>query len=339
MLEKLDLDEARIAASLQADFGLRNVQIAFLPLGVDPDAAVYRAVSADGAAYFVKLRRGAFDETGAALAWFLSRQGIEAIIPPLATRAGPLWTTLDAFTLIVYPFVEGRDGYEAGLSDRHWAALGAALKRIHALAAPLELARRIPRESFSPHWRDLVRSFLARIETEPPIDPVAEKLARFLKARRSVVSDLVERTERLAGLLRARGLAPVICHADLHAGNVLIGPDEALFIVDWDSPILAPRERDLMFAGAGLFGPQRTPAEEERLCYQGYGPAPIDPAALAYYRYERIIDDIAVFCQDLWLTAGGGADREQAFRYLASNFLPNNTIEIAYRSDKTAGMR
>ncbi|HEV8575196.1 MAG TPA: hypothetical protein VGR43_10880, partial [Dehalococcoidia bacterium] len=30
-------------------------------------------------------------------------------------------------------------------------------------------------------------------------------------------------------------------------------------------------------------------------------------------------------------------DRAQALRYLMSNFLPNNTIEIAHTSDKTHG--
>ncbi|MFN2272451.1 MAG: spectinomycin phosphotransferase, partial [Anaerolineae bacterium] len=58
-------------------------------------------------------------------------------------------------------------------------------------------------------------------------------------------------------------------------------------------------------------------------------------AALAYYRYERIVVDIAVYCEQLFLTDEGGEDREQSLRYLESNFLPNGTIEIAYKSDKT----
>jgi hypothetical protein len=34
-------------------------------------------------------------------------------------------------------------------------------------------------------------------------------------------------------------------------------------------------------------------------------------------------------------TAEGGEDREQALRYLMSNFLPGNVLEIAYMSDTT----
>jgi spectinomycin phosphotransferase len=84
-------------------------------------------------------------------------------------------------------------------------------------------------------------------------------------------------------------------------------------------------------------GAERTPQEEETLFYRSYGQTQIDPIALAYYRYERIIEDIAVFCEQIFLTDEGGDDREQSFHSLRSNFLPNNTIEIAYQSDKTRG--
>jgi hypothetical protein len=60
--------------------------------------------------------------------------------------------------------------------------------------------------------------------------------------------------------------------------------------------------------------------EEEPLFYGGYGPAAINPRALAYYCYERIIEDIALFCEQLLLSNEGGQDRAQSLRYLVSNF-------------------
>lgn len=68
--------------------------------------------------------------------------------------------------------------------------------------------------------------------------------------------------------------------------------------------------------------------------YQGYGPTDINQIAIAYYRYERIIEDIAVYCEQLFLSESGGADREEAFKNLQSNFLPGSTIEMARLSDK-----
>jgi spectinomycin phosphotransferase len=270
-----------------------------------------------------------------ALPKFLGEQGIARIIAPLATRTGQLWASLDAFQVILYPFVEGRDGYEADLSDRHWIEFGAALKRIHTVVLPPALITRIQQETYSPRWRESVKRFMARVEVDAFNDPVAVQLAAFLRTRRAEILDLVERAERCAQMLLAHSPEFVLCHSDLHAGNILITANGGFYLVDWDNPILAPKERDLMYAGGGQFGAARTPQQEEALFYLGYGNGQIDPHALAYYRYERIIDDVAVFCEQLLLSNDGGADREQALRYMMSNFLPNGTIEIAYQADTT----
>lgn len=335
MLEPPNLPDEHISAWVQEAYGLAVARIAFLPLGADMQTAVYRAVAADGTPYFVKLRRGAFDQIAVTFPKWLGDQGVRQIIAPLTTAAGELWSRLGEFAVIVYPFVAGRDGYAASLSDRHWRELGAALKRMHAAAVPAALLRDIPRETYTPRWRDGVRQYLARVECEVFDEPIAAQLAAFLRARRGQVRDLVDRAERLARLVQVQPQELVACHADLHAGNVLIDDGGALYIVDWDTLTLAPKERDLMFAGGGLYGGGRAPREEERLFYEGYGRAPIDPSALAYYRYERIVQDIAAFCEQLLSTSEGGDDRPQALRYLTSNFQPGGVLEIAYRSDTT----
>ena len=335
MLEKPDLQDEKIIACLQDEYGLLVAQVAFLPLGADLNTAVYCVVAEDETPYFVKLRRGVFDETSVALPKFLSDQGIVQIIAPLATKTGQLWANLDAFKVILYPFVEGHNGYEVDLSDRHWGDLGTALKSIHTALVPPALIRRIQQETFSPQWREIVKTFLGRVEYDAFDDPVAVKLTAFLKARRDEILDLLGRAERLAQALQARSPEFILCHSDIHAGNILIDANDAFYIVDWDNPILAPKERDLMFIGGGQGFAGHTAQEEETLFYEGYGQAQIDPIALAYYRYERIIQDIAVYCKQIFLTNEGGEDREQSLRYLTSNFLPNSTIEIAYKSDKT----
>ena len=131
MLEKPDLKDEEIIACLQDEYELNVVHIAFLPLGADRNTAVYRVVTDDETPYFLKLRRGAFNEISVALPKFLADQGIGQIIPPRTTKTGRLFASLNAFKSILYPFIEGHNGYEAGLSDRHWVNLGSALKSIH----------------------------------------------------------------------------------------------------------------------------------------------------------------------------------------------------------------
>jgi spectinomycin phosphotransferase len=94
--------------------------------------------------------------------------------------------------------------------------------------------------------------------------------------------------------------------------------------------MLAPKERDLaMIGGSAVWND----AHEAALFYQGYGQARVDRMALAYYRYERIVHDIAAFCQQLLLSSGGGIDREQSYTYFASQFLPGHEVELACKTE------
>ena len=333
MLEKPNVAEGALAACLRRDYGIAAAEVQFLPLGADAATAVYRVVAEDGTALFLKLRRGDFHPLAVTVPHWLSGQGVGALIAPLATRTGALWTAVADFTATLYPFVAGQDGYAATLLDHHWTELGATLRAIHTVALPPALARAIPRETFDPVWRDLVKAFQAQAETATFEEPVAARCAAFLRAKRAVIDDLVRRAERLAADLQRRDLPCVLCHADIHAGNLLVSEGGDLYLVDWDTLVLAPKERDLMYPGAGLSVADRP--GQAALFYQGYGPCEPDPTALAYYRYERIVADIAAFCQQLLLTDAGGPDREQGLGYLTSSFLPGHVLDRAYALDQS----
>jgi spectinomycin phosphotransferase len=333
MLEKPNIPDGRLIACVRDGYGIRIAAVAFLPIGADRHTAVYRATADDGTPYFLKLRSGgAFDAMTVTIPRLLRDQGIPEILAPIPTRAGGLWTGMDAFTLILYPFIAGQDGFAVALSDRQRIALGRAMRRVHTASIPPDVSARIPGETYSPHWRDRVRMFQRQAEEQEFAEPVAAKVAALLREQRGTITDIVERAEALAGVLRVRPLPCVVCHADLHGGNLLIGDDGALWIVDWDTIIRAPKERDLMFVGGGIDTIWPT-ARDEALFYQGYGESTIDRAALAYYRYERVIEDIAAYCEELLLSDAWGAGREVAYGYLASNFAPDGTIARAYRAD------
>jgi spectinomycin phosphotransferase len=334
MLEKPAIPDETITACIQQAYGLSIAEITFLPLGADVNTAVYRARTGDQVPYFVKLRKGNFEETSVTLPNFLSGQGIPSIIPPIETKNHTLWTTFEDFHLILYPFIEGRDGFRVVLSENQWFDFGAALNRIHNTELPPQIRENIQRETYSPKWRQITRRFLEQVGLESFADPIAVELVAFLKDKQDAIEDLLLRTERLALKLQADAPPFTVCHADAHAGNLLIEDgSNKLYIVDWDNLILAPRERDLMFIGGGQGFKGSTVEEEETLFYRGYGQTGTNPFALTYYRYERIIQDIAAYCQELLLTDEGGSDRAQSLQYLKSNFLPGGTIELARRSD------
>ena len=143
---------------------------------------------------------------------------------------------------------------------------------------------------------------------------------------------MLERADQLAEQLKQQTDQVVLCHTDAHPGNYLIADRGDLYLVDWDNPIFAYKERDLMFFGSGMIG-SLPEGQEENWFYQGYGAAEIDQKALTYYRYERIIQDISEFCKQIFLSHVGGEDRIQSHKYLVSSFDRGHEVEAAFHTD------
>ena len=155
----------------------------------------------------------------------------------------------------------------------------------------------------------------------------------FIKSKHIEISQLITRTEELASKVQSQPQELVLCHTDIHGANMLITSVNDFYIVDWDAPLLAPKERDLMFIGGGIDNIWKSKGDES-LFYEGYGETNIDFAVMAYYRYERVIEDLAAYGEQLLLTNEGGADREEAYERFTGNFEPGQTIEIAEKTDK-----
>jgi spectinomycin phosphotransferase len=323
---------------VEAEYQLEVCNVTFLPLGYDVNTAVYRVDTPAGIAYFLKLRKGRFDKITVTVPQFLSSLGIQLIIIPVKSRQGKLFGHLSNYTTILYPFIPGKDGYQVRLTDQQWVTLGRTLNMVHTAQLTPALATLIPHEVYDPQWRESVKRFMVQIENNPYDDPVANKLSAFLKAKQQQINSMLSRANALAEYLQQQAGGSVLCHSDAHPGNFLIADNGDLYLVDWDNPIFAPKERDLMFFGSGMSGSPYG-GLEEGLFYQGYGSVEIDQKALAYYRYERIIQDIAEFCKQILLNRVGGEDRLQSYKYLARSFSPGHEVDAAFRTDQESGIR
>ncbi len=332
MPAKQPISDQHILDCLNTYYGIEVATLTFLPLGADINASVYKAQANDGSSYFVKLKRGHHHDIGIAIVELLHSADIQQIIPPLKTTHGQSTQLIDDFTLIVYPFIEGQNGFERPLTDEQWRTLGKTLRQVHEINVPSSIQHQIRRETYSPQWREIVRSLYASVETEIVDDEIALKLWAFMKQHAPAIHRLVDKAEQLAQVLQNESPPFVLCHSDIHGGNVLMDTSNAIYIVDWDDPIMAPKERDLMFIGGGVANVWNEP-REETLFYEGYGKTEINKAILAYYRHERIVEDIAVYGQHLLLTVAGAEDRAEMYKHFVAMFEPNGVVDIAFKTD------
>src|SRR5262245_55758417 len=164
MLTPPDLSSDVIATFVRDTFNVDVTQVTFLPIGADADAAVYRLDTADGTAYFLKLRRARFDEVAVAVPAFLHEHGAPAVMAPLLTPGGARWTSGHGFAWILYPYFDGPNGFQRPLSVAQWLALGKSLRAVQDAVLPAALAARVPGEDYSPRWRDIVTAFSEQVE-------------------------------------------------------------------------------------------------------------------------------------------------------------------------------
>jgi spectinomycin phosphotransferase len=333
MLEKPDLADDKIIQRLREAYELPAADLEFLPIGNDSSAWVYRIQTDEGTPYFLKVKKGAIYEPSLSIPRYLKGIGIEQIVAPLPTQKQQLWTSLDNFTLILYPFIDGRAAMEIGMSDHHWVEFGDALRRIHTTQLPDSHLRLIRRETFTLKWDAVLHQLREGLREETFDDSFQREIATFWKSRQNEIERIVERTKTLGRLLRSQPQGFVLCHADIHTFNVLIDEQSKMHIVDWDETLLAPKERDLVFL-KGAFEGTSDSAKAEVLFFEGYGQTDVDPVAIAYYRYEWVVQEIADFGQRIFLTTElGEATRHDAVRGFMQLFDPGDVVDEAYESE------
>jgi spectinomycin phosphotransferase len=296
MREEPRITHEELRACLQEQYGLVPATIDFLPLGADISAAVYRVVNDKGAAFFLKIKSNAIYPPSCLVPHFLSDQGIESVVGPLPTKSHALWTHLGEWSVVMNPYIDGDSGWDT-ITWEHWKEAGRTIRRIHEVTMPAPGFDSIRDESFDPSgYSGSVDTVEAQLEDSRRGGPSGLSLGSSWSKHRSTIHALLSSLHRLAGVLQTQSLPYVICHADLHPGNLLRNRAGQVFVVDWDDVMLAPRERDFIFVGE--------PEDISTACgsspfFEGYGQLNVNWIAVTYYRYERVVQDLIEYARDV----------------------------------------
>ncbi|HEL8421839.1 TPA: aminoglycoside O-phosphotransferase APH(9)-Ia [Legionella pneumophila] len=325
------MTDQHLIALLKVYYGIDIHTVQLIVGGADMNAFGYKADS-ESNSYFVKLKYGHHDEINLSIIRLLHDSGIKEIIFPIYTRDAKLFQQIDHFKIIVYPFIDAPNGFTQNLTEKQWQQLGKVLRQIHETSVPTAIQQGLRKETYSPKWREMVRSFYNKIGFDDSDDQITADFKSFFNQKIDSIHRLVDSSEELSKKIQLNLDKYVLCHSDVHAGNVLVVNEESIYIIDWDEPMLAPKERDLMFIGGGIGNVWNKPHEIDYF-YEGYGKTNVDKIILSYYRHERIVEDIAVYGQDLLSRDQNNESRLESFKHFKSMFDPNDVVEIAFSSD------
>ncbi len=325
------LTNQELEQCLYNQYGLSTSTIQRIPIGADLNAQVYKVTSVDQLAYFIKIKKAVTDKDLYIFISALKEAGIESIIYPLKTNSGEWGCKIKELTFTVYPFIDGKNGFEQRLSNEQWILLGKTLRQLHELKLSQDVLKDLKKEDYTDQWRKFMRTFNRSIKCQT--DSLAFKLLKFINSHWVTIEQLIIQSEELCKKIQKQNETFVVCHSDIHAGNLII-TDHSVNIVDWDEPLMAPKERDLMFIGGGVGNVWNNQYEEE-LFYQGYGEIIINKEILAYYRHERIIQDIVEYFQSLILEPISDSKTEQIlYNHFLAMFEPKGVVDIALQTYK-----
>lgn len=328
MLEPPSIAVADLIERARTRFAIPVSGATFLPVGNDSAAWAFRLTGGEDA-WFLKVLARPVDAASLEVPRLLAGHGIGHLLAPIPTATGDSFDEGEPYGFILYPFVDGESGGDVGLTTAQQTELGRVVRRIHEFRAPAGLARSMRRERFVPPGVEAARRIGGEVRSGSSDDRFQRSLAAVWLRHRREIDRFVERAEALGVKARTRAWDPVICHADIHAWNVLVERSGEFVVVDWDETLLAPRERDLMFVDGGVGGLQN----DGRAFFAGYGPVEVDPVVMAYYRFDWVVQELASYGDRVLASDVGDATRAEAVDLLVSLFEPGNVVEAAHRAE------
>jgi spectinomycin phosphotransferase len=296
-----DLDVADLRNALQRHWRLRASELDYLPLGFGSHH--WRAADAHGAEQFVTvddLEAGfqaspdtdvafaALERAFSTAAFLRDEAALEFVVAPLRDDDGAVIRRLSRrYSVTVSPFVVGESsewGAWESAADR--SAMGAVLGQLHAATGqvPVDLPRR---EDFAIPSRAVVMEALADLDGKWESGPYAEPTRRLLEESDDALECRLREYDELVAEVRLSAEPWVITHGEPHRANVIRAAGARL-LVDWDTTLLAPRERDLrMVLDDDLTGWREYTAV--------FGEVALNPCAVELYRRWWDLADTAIY--------------------------------------------
>ncbi len=315
------LSQKALAAELARGWGLSAATLAYSAVGFGSHH--WEAVDTGGTRWFVTVdelssKQLTIDEplerafgrlrASLAVAQDLSDSGLAFVVAPVKISAGaPLTLLSGRFAVAVYPFVDGQSFSWAEFSTpaHRWAVLDLVVS-VHT--APPAVCRRAIADEFAIPHRDaleLAMSLAAPAERGPYSRPVALLLHRH----RDPIQRLLARYDALAGLGRAGCGRAVLTHGEPHPGNTMLTA-AGWRLIDWDTALLAPPERDLWDLDPGDGSVHRA--------YEEATGVRLLPSMLELYRIRWDLADLAVDASRFRAPHSGNADDDQSWNLLSA---------------------
>ncbi|MBS4218750.1 phosphotransferase [Bacillus sp. FJAT-49711] len=228
-------------------YDLKIDSISFIPLGDKSFSYKIRCQNEDS--FYLKLLDKKIQETAIKQTHYylpllteLHKKNLyPAAIYPILTKDKQNKIELDDIVLILFPWI---DGYTLAnsypLKDDHIRNIAKLSAKLHMTTEQVGKKVELPNETFDVQFVDELHTYVLTLQQRS----ARLELIDMITSKEKVIISLIQQIKELANSFKNKHIPFVICHGDLWGGN-LIQSSSGLRIIDWESVILAPMEREL----------------------------------------------------------------------------------------------
>jgi hypothetical protein len=317
------LSEDALASALARAWDLHVASIAYRPVGFGSHH--WEGVDATGGRWWVTVddletkRRSrletydaAFDRLHAALAApaALREHGRAFAVAPVAGADGRYLARFDdRYAVALYPYLDGqRFSWGEFSTPGHRRATLDMVLGVHT--APASVRAGVDSDDFAVPHADELESTLESGPDAPAGGPYARAMVELLRARAGTIRRHLARYRDLVERARAGTDPTVLTHGEPHAANTMLTAD-GWVLIDWDTALVAPPERDLWMIDPGDGSVLAAYAEAT-------GHAPL-AGVVDLYRLRWTLTDIAVEVARFRRAHDGNAEDDAGWDILRSN--------------------
>jgi Phosphotransferase enzyme family len=321
--EPRDLDRPALADALEQQWGIAVARLDYVPVGFGTHH--WNAAGADGSRWFVSgddlqapshAGRPADDVFAALVRAFRTAAalhddaGLAFVVAPAPSADGAVVRRLgERYAIRVEPFVAGAASpsgdFERPEDRRRVATL---VGRVHAASDRIPAGLPI-RDDLTLPGRAALEAALCEFDGPWGEGPFAEPARALLMAHAAAVRDRLRGYDGLARVVRERAGTWVVTHGEPHSANVIREPGGGARLVDWDTALVAPPERDLWM----VLDDEMTGWDEYR---EAAGPVQLDREALGFYRERWALAEIAMYVAEFRRPHEDTADTAAAWQEL-----------------------
>lgn len=244
MIAEPNIDKLHLKQVLENEFGFSVESIEFNPKG---EASLSYLVYSGGKIFFLKIYdTSSVDER---IFRFMSELyeicGIKNIVHPIKTKANKLSISLGKNILVLFEYIKGNTWAEKQLSKEKFEKLGKILAQIHLSKNKIG-AYPVKEDFTNPFTNNFKNIYSAMKKFDNPSIYQKELIEIYKKYEDKFIREF-EELEATGNKLKKSNNEFVNCHGEPSPGNVMVSESGEIYLVDWDSPLFAPKEKDLLF--------------------------------------------------------------------------------------------